>query len=871
MSHKASLLHRHGLLVLATALTIVVTAVWCTSVAPLLSAERLQRTTQLAIEIAGIHDNPRAPGAALDAAGDPPLEEQLAQARGLVAIGKAGDGSIAIDALALARTLEREIAARSAGASAADVVLIITGCLLLAWIALLLLKWGLVVARHLGSLLRPRLLKSKSLRGLMSLPTSREVAAQIVADAAKAYSVDASRQELDRAVAEELQKARTARRREDLLDSSLQLSRLTKIHEARDVLLFKRRDWFSLSKGLFRLRGDALPSLEGKRGRTKAVELHRAVQRLVWVDALKGGLVPIVSALAWYGLAVLVGLCAVHTGGAVSRVAQEIMYGQLTGSPGCLQTVWWIFVAAWGGGVAAYYLAHALARTIAERTDTELDDVLATALTGPAVAAVAAFGAYRGVTLLPAYIRYTLHSGWRAATADGLPLALTALLATWVAVLLFNRVIMHVLERWARSTEQQLDDMFARLFRVFGSFVIVAISVGLVLVKYQEKIGTATGIDNVLLPYAIVVSVLTAILGYSVKEAVEVFFGSFLLQVDRPFDVGERLMLETGEICDVMSVGVRTTRLHNVLDNVEVSVPNRALVTQKITNISRPDLELRAHVTVHVEPGSSTAAIVEGILRDVAYCDVEVDQTCLASEEVPTYQRERGRRSVREHTKELLEVYPRLANLTAEAIQGTGFARSDKVAERMVDVLVYAEHLRYKYGAAVREAYGIGLGKEASPPLADRRAAWEWARKGEASLKSMANAIILAKRDASLRSPARADQLLSAYRTRGEVLVEIAAALGEVEDLVHIASDIQGDMRGSQTVRALLGELAKEPLVRSADCVTQDGAAYREVTLSIHITHLERRLEVTHRLDQEIRRRLELEGVGLLSPAMRSL
>lgn len=464
--------------------------------------------------------------------------------------------------------------------------------------------------------------------------------------------------------------------------------------------------WLRLGKSVFHL-GKLCETAQGRHEACCLGELYKVVRGVIWLDTLRIGgrrLLGLLTFLVAYwgigqiGIAVLGDQPGI-LGGIVGEPAPGLFNGY---GPSPFSAVLAGTLVTASGVLVVRHLFQPLVRASVEKTRSELDDVLTTALTGPALACVVAAGISMGLTLLPAYIRFALHSGWGAATAAGLPITLTAVLGTWVAVVLFDRVAMHALDRWAKATEQQFDDMFAKLLRVFGSFIIVALVGALLLVKYQSQITAVTGIDNVLLPYSIVVSVLTAILGYSAREGVEVFFGSFLLQVDKPFEIGERLMLESGEVCDVRQVGIRTTVLHNVLDNTEISIPNRTLIRQKVTNISRPDRELRIHVVVQLPTDAILLKRAEGILLDIAYAEVEIDQICLADKEVPPAQGSRRRETITTHLRNLQKVYSHVQGCKAHRILGLGKEISVRVIPKLLLLLAELRRLRTGYAEAVK-------------------------------------------------------------------------------------------------------------------------------------------------------------------------
>lgn len=316
-------------------------------------------------------------------------------------------------------------------------------------------------------------------------------------------------------------------------------------------------------------------------------------------------------------------------------------------------------------------------RWFTEKTWTDLDDIIVGILSGPLSATIIAAATYFSLQALPEYFKSYARNAGDLLLRD-IPIHIfTILVGAWIVVFIFDRVVIYVLGKWAEKTEQKYDDMFVRIAQLFGDFVIVVIAIGLILVTFQPQLKEATGVDNILMPYAIVVSVFSVILGYTSREAIENFFSGVLLQIDKPFEKGERLLLETGEICDVRDIGMRSTILYNVLENSEVSIPNNLMVAQKITNISRPDWELRIPVKLAIQHDGYSLWRAELILLDIAYLEGEVDEARITNAELTPELEARSRESIREKLLSLVTIYPHIQKATIPQIIGGYVAKRE--------------------------------------------------------------------------------------------------------------------------------------------------------------------------------------------------
>jgi small-conductance mechanosensitive channel len=90
----------------------------------------------------------------------------------------------------------------------------------------------------------------------------------------------------------------------------------------------------------------------------------------------------------------------------------------------------------------------------------------------------------------------------------------------------------------------------------------------------------------------------------------------FVLLVDRPFRVGDRIELPSGQVGDVQQIGLRSTRILN-FDNNLIIVPNSDLVKGRIINYAYPHNQMRIMLKVAVAYGEKPSE-VRSILLSLA-------------------------------------------------------------------------------------------------------------------------------------------------------------------------------------------------------------------------------------------------------------
>ncbi len=150
-------------------------------------------------------------------------------------------------------------------------------------------------------------------------------------------------------------------------------------------------------------------------------------------------------------------------------------------------------------------------------------------------------------------------------------LVLMATLSAWRVIDLASSILVVYAER----TESRVDDILVPLVsRAIKLFVLT--------------MGVVYGADALDLPIAPLLASLTvAGVGFSfaAKDTVENFFGSVAVVLDRPFDIGDWVVIDGTEGI-VERVGFRSTRVRTFY-NSQITVPNSNLVRAVVDNYGR--------------------------------------------------------------------------------------------------------------------------------------------------------------------------------------------------------------------------------------------------------------------------------------------
>ena len=110
------------------------------------------------------------------------------------------------------------------------------------------------------------------------------------------------------------------------------------------------------------------------------------------------------------------------------------------------------------------------------------------------------------------------------------------------------------------------------------------------------------------------------IIGLAVQQTLGNMLNSFMLAVDQPFEVGDRILVE-GVTGTVMSVGILSTKILTLTEELVV-IPNNRLVDSTITNYARGGGDgLGSRVTLTLDIGvdyDERSAHVKQVIMDVA-------------------------------------------------------------------------------------------------------------------------------------------------------------------------------------------------------------------------------------------------------------
>ena len=238
---------------------------------------------------------------------------------------------------------------------------------------------------------------------------------------------------------------------------------------------------------------------------------------------------------------------------------------------------------------------NTIGRHLLTKTDTELGDKLFTVILPRMKWLAIVIGGYLAAEQIAKGIPHTDRIGEELIKySEGIIYIAFVSLLTALFIRLIDTLLNHAMETHAKKTASTVNEavfpILNKLVMILILFVAVVISLG------------HFGID--------VSSLLVFLGGGSVaialaaQETLANMIAGFVIMIDRPFRLGDRIKLPSGEIGDVFEIGLRSTKFLDFDNNLIVS-PNAELTKTKIINYSYPRSDIRILVEVTIAYGTS--------------------------------------------------------------------------------------------------------------------------------------------------------------------------------------------------------------------------------------------------------------------------
>ena len=231
-------------------------------------------------------------------------------------------------------------------------------------------------------------------------------------------------------------------------------------------------------------------------------------------------------------------------------------------------------------------------KRLTARTRTPLDDIAIEVMRKPLRLIIVIAGIILGLRIFQVDVKNLLG-------------VLVGIVVTYTLVKLVDLFAAY-LEPKVRTTDSKLDDQLLPIIRKTLKIFIVTVGVLVILESLQIKVtGFLAGLGVGGLAFAL-----------AAKETLANMFGSIAIFADKPFRVGDRVIVE-GIDGPVESIGLRSTRIRT-LDGTLVTIPNARMAEATINNISkRPTIKNLYTVGVTYDTGYDKMKKALEILRGI--------------------------------------------------------------------------------------------------------------------------------------------------------------------------------------------------------------------------------------------------------------
>ncbi len=190
--------------------------------------------------------------------------------------------------------------------------------------------------------------------------------------------------------------------------------------------------------------------------------------------------------------------------------------------------------------------------------------------------------------------------------ADG-AIGVLGTLAVVLFVYALLDVVEHELTRYAQREDTGVDQTFVQMVRIFSRVIVIAVGTIYLLKAISGKPMTTLlaglGIGGLALALAS-------------QDTLKNFFGSIVIMLDKPFNVGQRVVVD-GYDGVVEGIGFRSSRVRTLTGHL-VTVPNEKMASANIENIGRrPSIRRLSNITITYDTPLEKVEKAVKIIREI--------------------------------------------------------------------------------------------------------------------------------------------------------------------------------------------------------------------------------------------------------------
>jgi MscS family membrane protein len=249
-----------------------------------------------------------------------------------------------------------------------------------------------------------------------------------------------------------------------------------------------------------------------------------------------------------------------------------------------------VVFTAWVAAQIYIVLVDKVGGRLVRRTVSDLDDRILTAARRPGAVLVFLIGVYA------AFHRYKFPG---RDTVDDVLFIINVLIVIATLIKIFSIFLVWYGEKI--QGEKKDETIALQILPLTDKILkVVVAATGLVIIF--ERFGIK--IESILIS----LGVGSLAIGLALQDTLANMFGGFTIMLDRPFRVGDRIQLQSGELGDVQAIGMRSTSVL-MPDGNSLIIPNALLVKTIVINHSFPDSRSLVKVELRLPFGSDTEKV----------------------------------------------------------------------------------------------------------------------------------------------------------------------------------------------------------------------------------------------------------------------
>ncbi len=261
---------------------------------------------------------------------------------------------------------------------------------------------------------------------------------------------------------------------------------------------------------------------------------------------------------------------------------------------------------------ALYWLSGNIIKKITKKTKSKLDDIIIDKIEEPVILALVLGGIWYAVSYLnisEGFAKFADKAFYVAFTFD----------VSWLVVRLVDSILVEYLSPLVKKTKGNLDDQLLPIIRKSLKATIWAMAIVIGLNNAGYDVGALlAGLGLGGLAFAM-----------AAKDSVANLFGGVTVFMDKPFKIGDRIVID-GYDGTIVDMGLRSTKLKTLAGRI-VTIPNKNFTEKYIENISSEPsrkIAMSLGLTYDTQPKDILKAI--DILKDIDKNNKYTKDECVA-------------------------------------------------------------------------------------------------------------------------------------------------------------------------------------------------------------------------------------------------